>query len=162
MFPNNIPKPEINFFRFDFYWKMSTLWCEIQTYPICQFFNSKKSVDKSGFVDKSGVDESEDALYLTFTLAVDVSEDHRLSTLGRKMHFFVNCTFRCYSQFHFLHLLWIVFDEKNKNGLRKNSYQANSGLFYMENSEKGRYMGHIIWQIRPNWSQRQPARVSNI
>ena len=33
------------------------------TYPICQFFISKKSVDKSGFVDKSGVDKSEDALY---------------------------------------------------------------------------------------------------
>ena len=29
------------------------------TYPICQFFISKKSVDKSGFVDKS-----EDALYI--------------------------------------------------------------------------------------------------
>ena len=33
------------------------------TYPICQFFISRKSVDKSGFVDKSGVDKSEDALY---------------------------------------------------------------------------------------------------
>ena len=32
--------------------------------PICQFFISKKSVYKSGFVDKSGVDKSEDALYL--------------------------------------------------------------------------------------------------
>ena len=33
------------------------------TYPICHIFISKKSVDKSGFVDKSGCDKSEDALY---------------------------------------------------------------------------------------------------
>ena len=35
-----------------------------QSYPICQFFISKERVDKSGFVDKSGVEKSEDALYL--------------------------------------------------------------------------------------------------
>ena len=32
------------------------------TYPICHIFISKKSVDKSGFVDKSGCDKSEEAL----------------------------------------------------------------------------------------------------
>ena len=36
------------------------------TYPICHIFISKKSVDKSGFVDKSGCDKSEDALYTDF------------------------------------------------------------------------------------------------
>ena len=36
------------------------------SYPIWQFFISKKSVDKSGFVDKSEVDKSEDALYFNF------------------------------------------------------------------------------------------------
>ena len=33
-------------------------------YPICHIFVSEKSVDKSGFVDKSGCDKSEDALYI--------------------------------------------------------------------------------------------------
>ena len=33
-------------------------------YPICHIFVSEKSADKSGFVDKSGCDKSEDALYL--------------------------------------------------------------------------------------------------
>ena len=34
------------------------------TYPSCSFFTFKESVDKSGFIEKSGVYESEDALYL--------------------------------------------------------------------------------------------------
>ena len=45
---------------------MFTLWCEIPREPDLSIFHFQKSVDKSGFVDKSGVDKSEDALYVIF------------------------------------------------------------------------------------------------
>ena len=37
------------------------------SYPICIIFMAKKSVDKSGCIEKSECDKSEDLLYLVFT-----------------------------------------------------------------------------------------------
>ena len=54
----------IIFFDLIFIEKCLLYGAKSPTYPICQFFISKKSVDKSDFVDKSGVDISEDALYI--------------------------------------------------------------------------------------------------
>ena len=51
-------------FKFENQKNFSFCFLKSPSYPICHIFIFKKSVDKSGFVDKSGCDKSEDALYI--------------------------------------------------------------------------------------------------
>ena len=53
--------------------------------PICGLFISEKSVHKSGFVHKSGVDKSGDALYLKSILCLKITQK-RLSDLENKYY----------------------------------------------------------------------------
>ena len=54
---------------------------------ICHIFISQKSVDKSGFVDKSGCDKSENPLYRAFEIKF-ISYDVNFQVVG-------SCAFSC-------------------------------------------------------------------
>ena len=56
----------VSFFLFEFENIFAFVFWNPRLPRFVNFSFPKKSVDKSGFVDKSGVDKSEDALYVIF------------------------------------------------------------------------------------------------